>query len=57
MTWHPEDTHLRLNGSGLLIVNPPWRLDETLKETLAALHAVLPTTGGGVSVTWLAPEA
>ncbi|RJF83767.1 23S rRNA (adenine(2030)-N(6))-methyltransferase RlmJ [Azospirillum cavernae] len=57
LTWHPEDTHLRLNGSGLLIVNPPWRLDETLKETLAALHAVLPTTGGGVSVTWLAPEA
>lgn len=56
LTWHPEDTHLRLNGSGLLIVNPPWRLDETLKETLAALHAVLPTTGGGVSVTWLTPE-
>lgn len=57
LTWHPEDTHLRLNGSGLLIVNPPWRLDETLKETLNALHAVLPTTGGGASVSWLAPEA
>jgi 23S rRNA (adenine2030-N6)-methyltransferase len=57
LTWHPEDTHLRLNGSGLLIVNPPWRLDETLKEALGALHAVLPTTGGGASVSWLTPES
>ncbi|ALG71479.1 lactate dehydrogenase [Azospirillum thiophilum] len=57
LTWHPEDTHLRLNGSGLLIVNAPWRLDETLRAMLPALHAVLPTTGGGSAVSWLTPEA
>ncbi|WP_448204729.1 23S rRNA (adenine(2030)-N(6))-methyltransferase RlmJ [Azospirillum sp. sgz302134] len=56
LTWHPEDTHLRLNGSGLLIVNPPWKLDETLRDMLPALHAVLPSTGGGVKVDWLVPE-
>ncbi len=56
LTWHPEDTHLRLNGSGLLIVNPPWKLEETLRDLLPALHAALPTTGGGSSVSWLAPE-
>jgi len=57
LTIHPEDTHLRLNGSGLAIVNPPWRLDETLDAVLPALHAVLPGTGGGARVEWLVPEA
>jgi 23S rRNA (adenine2030-N6)-methyltransferase len=56
MTVHPEDTHLRLNGSGLIIVNPPWRLDTTLTAMLPCLHAALPTTGGGSRVTWLSPE-
>lgn len=57
LTWHDEDTHLRLNGSGMLIVNPPWQLDETLAELLPALHDALPHSGGGVKVDWLAPEA
>ncbi len=56
LTWHPEDTHLRLNGSGLLIVNPPWTLDATLRALLPALHAALPATGGGGKVDWLVPE-
>ncbi len=56
LTWHPEDTHLRLNGAGLMIVNPPWTLDDTLRAMLPALHAALPTTGGGASVSWLSPE-
>lgn len=56
MTLHPEDTHLRLNGSGLAIVNPPWRLDGTLRDALPALHGVLPHSGGGVRVDWLVPE-
>ncbi|MCG5241136.1 23S rRNA (adenine(2030)-N(6))-methyltransferase RlmJ [Azospirillum doebereinerae] len=56
LTWHPEDTHLRLNGSGLLIVNPPWTLDDRLRELLPALHDALATTGGGSAVSWLTPE-
>lgn len=56
LTIHPEDTHLRLNGCGLAIVNPPWRLDETLGALLPAVHAALPTTGGGALVDWLVPE-
>lgn len=56
MTLHPEDTHLRLNGSGLAVVNPPWMLEDTLRVALPALHAVLPGTGGGVRVDWLVPE-
>lgn len=57
LTLHPEDTHLRLNGSGLAIVNPPWRLDETLLGLLPALHAALPSAAGsGTRVDWLVPE-
>ena len=56
LTVHPEDTHLRLNGSGLVIINPPWRLAETLTEALPALHAALPHSGGGAKVAWLVGE-
>lgn len=57
LTWHDEDIHTRLNGSGLLIVNPPWKLADTLSSLLPALHAALPSTGGGWKVDWLTPES
>lgn len=56
LTVHDENTHLRLNGSGLEIVNPPWRLDETLREALPLLRAALPHDGGGTKVAWLVGE-
>jgi 23S rRNA (adenine2030-N6)-methyltransferase len=44
-------------GAGLVIVNPPWLLDERLKELLPQLHALLSEDGfGGTSVEWLVPE-
>ena len=52
----PRD-RARLNGAGLAIVNPPWTLDDTLRAMLPALHAALPSTGGGWKVDWLVPEA
>lgn len=33
----PLDVGTRLNGSGLILVNPPWTLPDYLKETLPAL--------------------
>lgn len=57
LTIHAEDTHLRLNGCGMAIVNPPWKLDETLAEVLPSLHDALPGTGGGSRVAWLVAEA
>ncbi len=56
VTIHREDTHRRLNGCGMAIINPPWKLDETLAEMLPVLHAILPGTGGGSRVSWLVPE-
>ena len=56
LTVHAEDTHTRLNGCGMLIANPPWRLDETLGRVLPALHAALGAEAGAARVDWLVPE-
>ncbi|MDE3073621.1 MAG: 23S rRNA (adenine(2030)-N(6))-methyltransferase RlmJ [Pseudomonadota bacterium] len=38
---HPDDSPLRLNGSGMAILNAPWKLDDTLREPLRALAGLL----------------
>ena len=54
---HPDDNAVGLNGSGLALLNPPWRLDEQLVATLPALHAALAPGGAGQSrVSWIVPE-
>jgi len=34
---HPDDSPLRLNGSGMVILNAPWQLDEALRDSLRAM--------------------
>ena len=47
----PRDSRVALNGSGMLIVNPPYQLAERLPAWLGELHARLDTgRGGGMSV-------
>lgn len=43
----PDDTTLRLNGSGMLIVNPPWQLEAVLAPELAWLWRQLAHDGHG----------
>ena len=52
-----EDAPLRLNGSGMVVINPPWRLDEEL-ETLGPWlwQALSPEGQGGFKLDWLVPE-
>ena len=46
-----------LNGAGLLIINPPWQLDERLATTLPWLKERLAPAGRGRSrVSWHVPE-
>ncbi len=53
----PADTPLGLNGSGMLILNPPWQLDTALRAAYAELLPVLAPEGQGeVRVDWLARE-
>lgn len=54
---YPEDSSFRLNGCGLVVVNPPWKLDEMLQGLLPKLLVVLRQhPAGRSSVFWLAPE-
>lgn len=53
----PTDAQVGMAGAGLVIVNPPWLLDERLAELLPQLHQLLSPEGlGGTSVEWLVPE-
>jgi 23S rRNA (adenine2030-N6)-methyltransferase len=53
----PADSPLGLNGSGMIVANPPWQLDEELRPALQEVHGVLaPDRAGGVRVEWLVPE-
>ena len=51
---HPADSDIGLNGSGLVLLNPPWKTEEDLRATLPAVHAALsPAGAGGTRVEWL----
>jgi 23S rRNA (adenine2030-N6)-methyltransferase len=53
----PPETPLGLNGSGMLIMNPPWQLDAALRIAYAELLPLLAVDGQGSSrVSWLVPE-
>jgi 23S rRNA (adenine2030-N6)-methyltransferase len=44
---HPDDSRAGLNGSGLVIVNAPYQLDQDLEAALPVLHRVLSPAGAG----------
>ena len=48
---HPLDTRVGLNGSGMLIINPPFQFEDHVRQWLPALHAALdPQCRGGCAV-------
>ena len=53
----PADTNLGLNGSGLMLVSPPWPLWEELEQVLPWLASHLAQSGeGGWRMDWLVGE-
>jgi 23S rRNA (adenine2030-N6)-methyltransferase len=55
LTVRPADSPIGLNGSGLVIANPPWKFDGEMREALEELHEAL--AGSGTSrVQWLVGE-
>jgi 23S rRNA (adenine2030-N6)-methyltransferase len=57
LSLYPRDSRVALNGSGMLILNPPYRLAERMEVWLPQLHACLDLGhGGGVSVRHLTRE-
>ena len=53
-----DDSPLRMNGSGMLLLNPPFALEDRLRPALAALRAMLEEGDGrGDSrMAWLRPR-
>ncbi|HKY93849.1 MAG TPA: 23S rRNA (adenine(2030)-N(6))-methyltransferase RlmJ [Kiloniellales bacterium] len=51
-----EQPAWRLNGCGLLLVNPPWRFVDTLEVLLRGLQPLLARSGGATRVAWLTGE-
>ena len=53
----PDNSSLRLNGSGMVIVNPPWQWDQHIKVLLSALLPLLSDDPHKkVEVKWLVEE-
>ena len=54
----PDDSPLRMNGSGLLLFNPPFGIEERLPPALAALRALLEEGEGrgDARMVWLKPR-
>ena len=51
----PGGEPARLNGAGLIVVNPPWRLADELAQLLNGLGMVFrPGAGGRAKVDWIA---
>lgn len=54
---YPYSQPVGLHGCGMIIINPPWRLDEILSRLLPELLAVLQAgEPGQTRLEWLAPE-
>jgi 23S rRNA (adenine2030-N6)-methyltransferase len=54
---HPDNSALRLNGSGMVIINPPWKFERQLEELLPVLAQHLAQGRFGQQrVEWLVQE-
>ena len=53
----PDDSPLRMNGSGLLLLNAPWQFDVQMRPMMQALQAALGEAGASSHVEWLREPA
>lgn len=53
-----EFSALRMRGCGLVVVNPPWQIDDELRCVVNALAPILAQESGAIGrLDWLVPEA
>ncbi len=48
-----DDSPLRLNGSGMLLLNPPWQFDADIAPVLPVLRKLLGEQGASTRLEWL----
>ncbi|MBQ0213635.1 23S rRNA (adenine(2030)-N(6))-methyltransferase RlmJ [Proteus vulgaris] len=53
----PDSDQLGMTASGMIVINPPWKLESQMKSILPWLHKTLVPEGiGHTSVEWVVPE-
>ena len=52
----PDDSPLRMNGSGVLVLNPPWQVDVEIAAALPILRDALGENGASFHLQWLRRE-
>ncbi|PHM30053.1 23S rRNA (adenine(2030)-N(6))-methyltransferase RlmJ [Xenorhabdus innexi] len=53
----PDSDQRGMTASGMIVINPPWKLEQQMKTVLPWLHQVLiPEGTGHTSVEWIVPE-
>lgn len=53
----PDSENRGMTASGMLIINPPWKLEQQMKSLLPWLHArLVPAGTGHTTVSWLVGE-
>lgn len=53
----PDSDQRGMTASGMIVINPPWKLEQQMKAVLPWLHQVLVPEGTGhTSVEWIVPE-
>ncbi len=56
LIFRPPGLQTGLRGSGVILVNPPWKLPDELKILLPALAGALAQNGAATSLEWLTDE-
>ncbi|ECN6533532.1 23S rRNA (adenine(2030)-N(6))-methyltransferase RlmJ, partial [Salmonella enterica subsp. enterica serovar Enteritidis] len=53
----PDSDQRGMTASGMIVVNPPWKLEQQMNNVLPWLHSRLAPNGHGhTSVSWIVPE-
>ena len=52
----PDNSPLRMNGSGMLIINPPFRMDTELGSAMSKMVELLDDGGASHRISWLKTE-
>ncbi len=49
----PDDSPLRMNGSGMLLINPPWQFDQQLAQVMPQLRSLMGENEPTSDLRWL----
>lgn len=53
----PDSDRRGMTASGMIVINPPWKLEQQMANVLPWLHKVLVPSGHGhAKVSWITPE-